>query len=93
MKTLREKIESKLEKQHSDLESAIKWLNIRRFISGAVITLGALAMYSVGADAGLVFFLFFVLPALIIYAFQTNKNKKLQIKLSELEKTIMSNKD
>jgi len=92
MKTLQQKIESKLEKQHSDLESSIMWLNIRRFISAAVIVLGALAMYAGSADAGFLFFFVFVLPALIIYAVQTNKEKKLQAKLLDLEKTILSNK-
>ncbi len=92
MKTLQQKIESKLEKQHSDLESSIMWLNIRRIISGSILVLSALAMYVSGPDAGLVFFLFFVLPSLIIYWLQTNKVKKKQSELLELEKTILSGK-
>ena len=93
MKTLRQKIEEKIEKEHKNLESSITWLNVRRIISGSILVLSALAMYASGPDAGLVFFLFFVLPSLIIYWLQTNKVKKKQSKLLELEKTILSGKE
>ena len=93
MKTLRQKIEEKVEKEYSELESAIKWLNVRRFISGAVIALGALAMYAAGADAGLVFFLFFVLPGLVIYGLQTIKLQKMKEKISDLEAKVLSGKE
>ena len=89
MKTLKQKIEDKFEKEHSNLETSIKWMEFRRILSGIILTLSALAMYASGPDAGLVFLLFFVLPSLILYVLQTNKLKKKKAKLLELEKTIL----
>lgn len=92
MKTLREKLEEKLEKQHADLEKSIKWLGIRRYASASMLILSIFAMHSAGFDAGTVVFMFFTLPLLIVYGLQTNKLSKRKAELAELEKTILHGK-
>lgn len=90
MKNLKEKIEKKIEDKHESLEKTIRWLRFRRFISGFVVVFSAFLMYIGGADLGLFLFIFFCLPALIIYGLQSNRIRKHEEELLTFEKMILS---
>ena len=90
---MKHKILAKLEKEHSNLESSIRFLKARRVFVMILFFVIHLVAFMIGGEAPYVGFLIFGFPLLVIYGLQGNKLSNKNRRLNDLEKTILNSKE
>ena len=90
---IKNKVQQKLEKEYETLESDSKWLSIRREILGTFLILILGGGYIAGIDAFVVLLIFIGIPFGLVYYSQGKKLANMLIRINDLEKTIMGQKD